>query len=275
MLTSTVIRLRARGTGTLPRAMGEYGHAAFLSLIGTVAPDLAQALHDGRTRHPYTVSPLFGGKRTRSGVLVRPSHDYWIRFTIIDPRLYEVFTRYFAETTSPDLEMTLGGIAFCVEELTSVRGAHPWSGYSTFEGLLATAAAEPVVGLQFWSLTAFSLGSTDHGEPRYAILPEPALVFDGLLDRWNRFAPRPLAERQEWRRWVSQYVMVRGFTLRSDVWAFRRHLQVGFVGDCFYEVKGQWPDKTRQLNALAAFAFYAGVGMKTTMGMGQCRPWRR
>jgi len=125
MLTSTVIRLRARGTGTLPRAMGEYGHAAFLSLIGTVAPDLAQALHDGRTRHPYTVSPLFGGKRTRSGVLVRPSHDYWIRFTIIDPRLYEVFTRYFAETTSPDLEMTLGGIAFCVEELTSVRGAHP------------------------------------------------------------------------------------------------------------------------------------------------------
>jgi CRISPR/Cas system endoribonuclease Cas6 (RAMP superfamily) len=26
-----------------------------------------------------------------------------------------------------------------------------------------------------------------------------------------------------------------------------------------------------QLNALADLAFYAGVGMKTTMGMGQCR----
>jgi CRISPR/Cas system endoribonuclease Cas6 (RAMP superfamily) len=26
-----------------------------------------------------------------------------------------------------------------------------------------------------------------------------------------------------------------------------------------------------QLDALATFAFYAGVGMKTAMGMGQCR----
>ncbi|MFZ5610979.1 MAG: CRISPR system precrRNA processing endoribonuclease RAMP protein Cas6 [Bacillota bacterium] len=30
------------------------------------------------------------------------------------------------------------------------------------------------------------------------------------------------------------------------------------------------PEHARQVNLLAGFAFYAGVGQKTTMGMGQC-----
>ncbi|MEW6662315.1 MAG: hypothetical protein ACOY9Y_06740 [Bacillota bacterium] len=30
------------------------------------------------------------------------------------------------------------------------------------------------------------------------------------------------------------------------------------------------PEHARQVNLPAGFAFYAGVGQKTTMGMGQC-----
>jgi CRISPR-associated endoribonuclease Cas6 len=43
----------------------------------------------------------------------------------------------------------------------------------------------------------------------------------------------------------------------------------GFVGSCSFRLVGlQDPDVVKTLNALADFAFFAGVGAKTTMGFG-------
>ncbi len=272
MLTSTVIRLRARQDATLPDAMGEYGHAAFLSLIREVAPELAIALHDSGGRRPYTVSPLYGGrKRERGNVEIVAGREYWMRFTIFDPQLYAVFGRYFAENASFDLDLVLGGARFGIEEVTTAPDQHRWGGYATFEGLLAEARDSRIVPLRFQSLTAFSLGREPDVGPRCEILPVPLLVFDSLLQRWNLCAPQPLAERRAWREWVAEHVVVRQYQLKSEMWRFRKHVQIGFVGDCSFEARGKSVDEVRQLNALAAFAFYAGVGMKTTMGMGQCR----
>ena len=271
MLTSTVIRLRARGSGLLPRAMGEFGHAAFLAIVRQVAPDLSQALHDAGARLPYSVSPLYGGRLTGRGVQVQPDRTYWMRFTILDPGLYAVFSRYFADSSAPDVAITLGGVPFAVEELTSSAKLDPWAGYTTFAKLASSAACEPVVALQFWSLTAFSLGHGPGAAARYGILPDPVLVFDSLLRRWNRFADAPLADPNEWRQWLAEHVVVSAHRIRSESWQFRQHPQVGFVGDCTYQVVGGSAAQVRQLNALADFAFYAGVGMKTAMGMGQCR----
>lgn len=271
MLTSTVVRLRAKQDGWLPHAMGEYGHAAFLSLIREVAPDLSRALHDAGDRQPYAVSPLVGGKRERRGVHVRAGGDYWMRFTMLDPALYSVFSRYFAESASFELSLTLGEIEFVIEELTTSPQAEGWSGYTTFSDLLAKAGADTIVSLQFLSLTAFSLGEVEGSGPRFNIFPEPALVFDSLLRRWNQFADQPLGEPLEWQEWVGKHVVVRRYRTESDLWQFKRHPQIGFVGNCTYEVKGDYLTEIRQFNALADFAFFAGVGCKTTMGMGQCR----
>jgi CRISPR-associated endoribonuclease Cas6 len=52
---------------------------------------------------------------------------------------------------------------------------------------------------------------------------------------------------------------------------FDRFAQKGFVGMVTYEVKRGTPELAHIVNALADLALYAGVGYKTTMGMGQCR----
>jgi CRISPR/Cas system endoribonuclease Cas6 (RAMP superfamily) len=52
---------------------------------------------------------------------------------------------------------------------------------------------------------------------------------------------------------------------------FRRAMQVGFVGRVTYGLMADDEPLRCQLNALAGAALYTGVGMKTTMGMGQCR----
>jgi len=273
MLTSTVIRLRARQDGRLPNAMGEYAHAAFLALINGIAPDLAKALHDAGTRQPYAISPLIGGKRDKRGVRVWSGRGYWMRFTILSPALYSVFSRYFAESTSFDLNLMLGNAKFIIEEVTTSRTGN-WSGYTTFAEILSSASSKPVISMQFVSLTAFSIGEVDSSGPRFAIFPEPTLVFDSLLRRWNQFADQPLGDPQKWQKWVSNHIVVRRYRTKSALWQFEHHPQIGFVGDCTYEIKGNYPSETRELNALADFAFYSGVGYKTTMGMGQCRRMR-
>ena len=271
MLTSTVIRLRAKQSGWLPNAMGEYAHATFLSFINQVAPDFAQALHDANARQPYAFSPLIGGKRDRRGVKVWSGGEYWMRFTILDSALYTVFSQYFAESTSFDIELQLGKIKFVIEEIITSPRVERWGGYTTFSDILSDASFDPIVSLKFMSLTAFSVGRTSSGSRRFSIFPEPAIVFDSLLRRWNKFADQPLDNPAEWQKWVSENVVVRQYRTRSDLWKFKHHLQIGFVGDCTYEIKGNHRAETRKVNALADFAFYAGVGYKTTMGMGQCK----
>jgi CRISPR-associated endoribonuclease Cas6 len=273
MLTSTVVKLRARNSGRLPLAMGEYGHAAFLAMIQAVAPDLAQALHDAGERQPFTVSPLQGQMRRRGQEWrVRTGADCWIRFTIFDPALYTVFSCYFAEARTFDLKLDLGTVTFAVEEVSTSQGK--WSGYTTFAQLLAEANGAPVIPLRFHSLTAFSLGDLNGIGPRTAMFPEPELVFDSLLTKWNTFAkeqikPEPLRELLK-----ANCILVKRYRLESRMWQFRRHPQPGFVGYCVYEAKGANSAQRRQLNTLADFAFYAGVGYKTTMGMGQCQRMR-
>lgn len=270
MLTSTVVRLRAMNDGRLPLAMGEYGHAAFLGLISEVAPDLAQALHDAGTRQPFTVSPLQGQMRRRGQEWrVRTGADCRTRFTILDPTLYTVFSRYFAEAQTFDLKLNLGIVDFVVEEVSTSRSK--WSGYTTFAQLLTEASDDPVIPLRFHSLTAFSLGDLDGVGPRTAMFPEAELVFDSLLTKWNAFADEHLESGPLRELLKADCVLVKRYRLESQMWQFRRYPQPGFVGYCVYEVKGANAKQRRYLNALADFAFYAGVGMKTTMGMGQCR----
>ena len=50
----------------------------------------------------------------------------------------------------------------------------------------------------------------------------------------------------------------------------RRSKFIGCVGDLDFSILGNVdPQTVKQINALADFAFYAGVGRKTPMGMGQ------
>lgn len=275
MLTSTVINLRAQRAGQLPLAMGEYGHAAFLSIIREVAPALAQALHDRDERKPFTVSPLLGRLQRRNRyVRVKREQRCWMRFTLLDPILYTLFSRYFAEPTTLTPEIKLGDVSFVVEEIITTQDGHTWSGYANFSDLLNDAAYTEEIPLRFYSLTAFSLGDTADGTARFALFPTPELVFESLCQQWNQFSDDEVFDVDLLRQFIADQVIVKRHQVSSDLWCFRKHPQAGFSGYCVYGVTGNCSTEIYQLNALADFAFYAGVGYKTTMGMGQCRRMR-
>lgn len=270
MLTSIVIRMRARNEGRLPLATGECGHAVFFRLLGAVAPEAAEALHRSGRRQPFTVSPLWGElRRRRGGWAVAPGAACWMRFTLLDAELYAGFLRYFADPPSFPIVLPLGDVRLVVEAVETGPGA--WSGAATFQQLLEEAGDDPRIALRFHTLTAFHLGEREGIGGRVAMFPEPALVFESLLAKWNAFSPIPIDPRPIRALLDEDGVLVERYRLASGAWRFRDHPQVGFTGHCVYRARGADLATRRALNALADFAFYAGVGHHTTMGMGQCR----
>ena len=148
---------------------------------------------------------------------------------------------------------------------------HPCADSTTWSDLAARASAAPEIVLHFASPTAFSFGDRYAGK-RVVLLPGTELVFDSLARTWNEYAPEDLRiDRQAISAFATDHVVGRQFgRLETHMLRSRRSLQVGFLGDVTFTVSGGDTDARRRLNMLSDFALYSGVGMKTTMGMGQC-----
>lgn len=71
---------------------------------------------------------------------------------------------------------------------------------------------------------------------------------------------------------VFEEIRVSRFALLTNAIHFPGYQEIGFEGECVFELPGRITDEeVRYLNALADFAFYCGTGAKTAMGMGQTR----
>lgn len=278
MLYSIALKLRPVQEGSIPATVGRQAYAAFLATVRQADKALAEVLHEAPVSpKPFTVSPLLGVPRALEGwVAITPGKDYYLRFTVLLPDIFQQFMRRFLRAeTRPTLR--LGRVEFLISEVLTTPGSSPWAGYTSFGQLWEKAEAMEDIRLEFTSPTAFNLGTRDWGK-HFVVLPEPTLVFRSLLKAWNAYAPMTFAE-EPLREYVAENVVVKRHDIRTQMLRYPRHFQVGFIGTVTYGLmaddpstsSGQRQEIRRQLNALADFAFYAGVGYHTTMGMGQTR----
>ena len=168
--------------------------------------------------------------------------------------------------------------------------ASGWTGYSSYKELVALAqvqrfSAAHALSLEFASLTTFHRLATTNRKygTYYAQLPLPHYVFPGLAKRWQELAPPELAEvvqKEQIETYIAEDgIIIDDYQMQTHQVHFTEYIQRGFIGTCRYMMRG--PDEAptgtspltirQQLQLLAWFAFYTGVGYKTTMGMGQVR----
>jgi len=281
MLYSIVLKLTPTRETTVRATMGHQAHAAFLRTMRESDPALAEVLHlPNLPARPFTVSPLRGVGRARDGkVRLSPERDYFLRFTVLYPPIYERFMARFLRPVLSGVEgsegrpvIHLGRALLLIKEILTTPGSHPWASYISWNQLVAEARPEPEITLAFSAPTAFGFGQKEWGK-KVVVLPEPDLVFGSLVRSWNNLAPPPLQwDRDALLTYVEEHVVVKRLRgLGTQMLRFRRSPQIGFVGQVTYGLMAENEAARCQLNALADFAFYVGVGMKTTMGMGQTR----
>ncbi|MBZ0275580.1 MAG: CRISPR-associated endoribonuclease Cas6 [Anaerolineae bacterium] len=262
------LTLKPRKSNILPHWLGRATQAFFLKSLRRLNPDLSAAIHDTDDMKPFTASTLLGTERRHDGVWLSPGREVRLRYTTLHPHL----SMLMLNGLIPDWQANGVTIHDQPLEVTAVEispQVNSWTGQASFESLLETASPErKTLRITFGSPTAFK--ST---RGYFVPLPQPELVFGSLLDRWNMFSPVELPD--------SLYgvfhdaISVQSVEIASqDVlfgggrWGGRI---TGFTGHAVYIVEETNRDIRRGINALAAFAQFSGIGIKTTAGLGQVR----
>ena len=272
MLISWVLTLQPDEPVAVPANLGRAVHAWFLDRVRAADPALAEELHGGQGGRPFTVSDLTGFKNLSGReAILSPEKTYTLRVTSFAPQLSALLQEQVLP--APPERVTLADAPLRVTGSTTDPAAHPWAAVETFEGLVqrfTLASRLPrSVGLRFASPTTFRVT----GRKRTVPLPLPQWVFGGLLDRWNAFAPIQL--HPDVRRFAEECLVVSSYRLETRRVAFgpegKRGSYLGFVGRCRYYI--EVPDRYWMglIHLLAGFSLFAGVGPRTTLGLGQAK----
>ncbi len=266
MLTSLVLKLAAEQPTRIPLHLGRASHAAFLRLISRSDSKLAEQLHTANERRPFTCSSLWGARRVGNSLQLAPDSPVSLRFTGLTA---EISKHLLAAAEAPPSHIELNGIPLAVQSATTDAAADPWAGHVTYE---AFAAQRLIPGetsiahaeLTFASPTAFHSGG--HTLPA----PLPSLVYGSLVDKWNAFSP--VAVSEEMRRYAQECVAMSRYQLRTRAAPGKgRAAQIGCVGWCRYVATNRDRYWLSVFQLLTDFAFFAGVGYQTAVGMGQVR----
>ncbi len=262
-LLSLVLTMRPRTEREMPSTLGRAAHAALLRAVDRVSPELAREMHDETTPRAFTCSSL-RGKRQDGKVM--PALTYTLRYTALDAALADLLPTLFP----PGAEVELDDALFVVVQATSDPAQEAWAARLTYEELsgrwlLARAMPDGRIGLRLYSPTAFKTAG------KLQILPLPDLVFGSLLAKWNAFAP--VALPAEARRFAAECLVVSRFELRSHAAPFKSEsaFKSGAVGNVTYSATNWDRYWLAVMNLLADYAQFAGLGVSTTMGMGQAR----
>jgi CRISPR-associated endoribonuclease Cas6 len=273
MLLAAVITVSPVEPTSAPAALGRAVHGWFLDRVREMDPSLAHRLHEGEGPRPFTASNLWGGGRARGGkVALDPQRPCHVRLTGLTEEVSGAIERALPEEGEM---LALAGIPLRVTGVATETERHPWAGRADYADLvqqytLGSDRRPRGVTLRFASPTLFRSRGRD------LPLPLPSLAFNGYLRKWNAFSPLALPE--EARRYAEECTALGRFKLRSHLVSFERRgkgAHVGFTGQVrfrFLVGDGYW---TRVMLLLAGYAFWAGTGYRTTVGLGQTQAVRR
>ena len=268
-LAAVILTVRPVEPVSIPHWTGLGMRAWFLEQVQQCAPSIAAAIHDHDGPKPYTVSGLVGlGRLRRERPRLSPERQYFLRITTMQNDLTQIVTEcLLPQWTGQEVE--IAGARLRIEATTMTDDG--WAGQTTDADLvqqwtLGTEHLPKHLELEFDSPTAFKQqGAT-------VPFPLPDLVFGNLIDRWNEFNNVQL--HPDTRQFAQECVVVSKYRLETKYVEFDGSKQApmsGCIGVCRYVIlKGDryWRGL---LHALAAYSFYAGIGRRSTIGLGRVR----
>ncbi len=265
MLASFVTYLRPMQVTQLDRHVGRWLNGLMFHLIREADAQLATRVHDEMNLKPFTVSEVRGNfrmiKGRRSAV---PEEIYRVRYTVLMDEVFQALGQVLLERYLERRAITINDQPF---ELLRIGIApherNPWVVNSSYEQLYEQRRAEPMITLKFSSPTGFKNGQLN------IMFPRTVSVFGSLQRTWKAFAPLPLSEGLL--DFVEQRVAVSRYDLSTRVISAGHYKLLGFVGECTYRILDDASPFASELNMLADFALFSGVGMKKGQGMGQVR----
>lgn len=223
-------------------SMGSVLHGALMEKLPS---ETAAKLHAEQLR-PYSQS-VFYDKERESAV--------W-RFGFLEDAIYETIASVLQEESHYFLRqkqytISCGAGAVVCE-----------SSYSALTDKVFLAGAAPV-GVKFRFRTTGSFKRSG----QYVLFPEPALIWQNLQSRWNTFTDAAKMEEKGLAERLASFCRIWRYHLQSQSFSLEHQAIYGYGGTMHLQFLGN--DMTNRLmGVLALFAPFAGIGIKTALGMG-------
>lgn len=253
---------------------GRHLHALFLTLVSSIDKELGTFLHDQKTEKAFTLSPLqvtqMGARNIRGGnhalqwehkQAIPAGTPTWWRISLLDDTLFGNLTQLWLNL-NPAHPWHLGPADL---KITSIIGTpqstQPWANFCTYEQLYEQASdSDRQISFAFCTPTAFRQREHD------SALPTRDSVFKSLIKRWKNYSNVEISET------IVEAIFPSYFDIRTEIVAEHRSKFIGCVGNINYTILADVETVIiKQINALADFAMYSGIGRKTPMGMGMVR----
>lgn len=250
ILYSLVVELAAADRGNIPPTLSRALHALVMNWLNLGNPQIADSIHASQ-ESPLSLSGLLGNRRPRG---TQAGDNFYFRVCLLDGSLMEPLLVGMEKWGTQPL--ILGQFAFALRSIYTLPGTHRLAGSADYRLLANTPQTTTDIELNFLSPTSFK---QSRGIQPF---PLPELVFGSLLRRWNAFAPEELNfPAVEWEGLVSAYEL-KTYALKMEGGS-----EIGTQGWVRYRFPNL--EQAKLATVLAHFAFFSGVGRKTSMGMGQ------
>ena len=262
MLALFEIELEALNDGEIPQTHGHMVHGHFFRTLKQTAPDLCNRIHGMNGTLPFTLSTLYkcGSYPGMHVPGAEKGSRVCYRTGLLGDELVSAVSLAMnkAMISGPvviaDLPLGIKAIRLLkAEEISEIERN-------------AAAAADKLHAfrIDFRTLTCF------RSEGRSLLFPETRLVVSSLYRSWTAAGGHEIPDKTL-RRLARNVFPVR-YSLRTGMLDMGKYLLSGFTGYCAYELDECLDrDERAALSSLLSMIPYAGIGYKTTMGMGQAR----
>ena len=251
-IRSILIEFKAVQTGKPSKSFSNEIQSLVFKWLSFGDEELAQKVLKANIS-PLIVSTLIGNSHQGK---IKQGDRFFLRINILENELIKPLLKGI-ESQKNQLTI-LAGFLFTIAKTYIRNNSHKLSKSTDYYSLALYPPAVDNIILKFLSPTSFQQKNQIHH------FPLPELVFNCLFKKWNHFAPKELHfSRQKWNGSISAY------DLRTRILTLEDKQEMGCQG----WIKYSFPNKEqiRIASILGNFAFYAGVGHKTSMGMGQCQ----
>lgn len=120
------------------------------------------------------------------------------------------------------------------------------------------------IPIRFVTPTAFKSNG------RYIFMPDVHFIFQSLINKYNAFASDTSVEGEEILEHFEKYAAIQRYKLKSVRYALEGVWISAFMGELVIHING--PEQMVNLaHMLVAFGEYAGIGIKTSIGMGHIK----
>ncbi len=268
-LVSLVITIQPREDVTLPVYTGRSIYAVWMRWLESYDANLANKLHNAKGTKPYTCSDVVGAKRIGNELVVKAQQTVWFRVTGLNAEVSDVL---LDPKYRPSKTINVDGKEFDVVKVTTDPQEHAWANKMSYQELSApylTAQEAPLrqFTLEFATPTLFKQNNLT--QP----FPLPDLVFGSLAERWEAFSNIEI--NANLRDYCREALGVSQYSLQSKLGMPKiGGLVSGSVGRACYNAVRCDRYCQIMITLLVNYAFYAGVGRYTTIGMGRLRQHR-